>query len=79
VFFDYMPQNVYDIFHQHLQTTGGSARSTATHHASSKREQVFSLFDEGELPSSPRVKALGLTYKVSQTCYSTWKKNTNRS
>lgn len=75
VFFDYMRQNVYNIFSQHLQTTGGSARSTATHHASSKKEQVFSLFDEGELPSSPRAKALGLTYKVCQTYYSTWKRD----
>lgn len=71
---DYMSRNVYDIFFQHLQTTGGSASPTATHHASSKKEQVFSLFDEGELPSSPRAKALGLTYKVCQTYYSAWKR-----
>ena len=40
----------------------------------SKRDQYFSLFDEGELPSSPRVKALGLSYKGRRNYYALWKK-----
>lgn len=74
VFLDYMAQNVYDILSQHLQTTGSSAQLTVTHHASSKKEQMISLLDEGEPPNSSRVKALGLTYKVRQTYYSAWKR-----
>lgn len=40
----------------------------------SKKGQAFSLFDEGESPSSPRVKALGLNYKVCRNYYALWKK-----
>ena len=74
VFFDVMPQNVHDIFSHHLQTTGNLARRLVGPHVDSKKGQAFSLFGEGEFPSSPRVKALGLNYKVCRNYYALWKK-----
>ncbi|MFC1989452.1 hypothetical protein ACFLVW_02655 [Chloroflexota bacterium] len=40
----------------------------------SKKDQAEALFKEGEFPSSPRVKKLGIKYKTCQVYYNTWKR-----
>lgn len=41
----------------------------------SKKEEAFELFSQGKRPSSPEVKALGLSAKTRYNYYQEWKKS----